>query len=184
MDRMKIAHIGGHRFAEEQTKRGLECKTAWLSSARSLERAADILWQAVEKDYRPLLNDEDAESHLSVSGPFMLLAGLTIENYLKAICIKQFGAYSDNGKFQFGDHNFVSLATKSGIEFDSTDRDFIERLEHFVVFAGRYPAPKKADVLLPRVRSDGGWGNLRYVTSLDFVYWKTLLQKLYESLEA
>lgn len=181
---MKIAEEGGRRFAEEQAKRGLEWKIAWLSSASSLERAAGVLWQEVEKDFEALRKNEEPESYSSISGQFMLIAGLAIENYLKAICIKQSGAYSDSGKFQFGHHNFVDLANESGIEFNSTDSEFIERLEYFVVFAGRYPAPKNSTALLPRIRSDGSWGNLGYIMSSDYAYWKTLVQRLHAALEA
>ena len=45
MDRMNISEEGGRHFAEKQAKRGLELKIAWLASAYSLERAADILWR-------------------------------------------------------------------------------------------------------------------------------------------
>ena len=183
MDRMKIAQDRGRHFAEEQAKRGLEWKIAWISSASSLERAADVIWEVVEKDFEALRKDEEPESYSSVSGQFMLLAGLAIENYLKAICIKHSGAYSDNRKFKFGHHDFVSLATVSGIEFNRADSEFIERLEHFVIFAGRYPAPKNSDALLPRVRSDGSWGNLSYITGSDYACWKTLLQKLHAALD-
>lgn len=184
MDRMKISKEGGRRFAEEQAKRGIEWKIAWLSSAYSLERAADILWKAIEKDNEARRNDEEPESYSSIFPQFMLLAGFAIENCLKAICIKQSGAYSDNGKFQFGHHDLVDLATKSGIEFNQADGEFIERLEHFVLFAGRYPAPKNSNALLPRVRCDGSWGNLGYTKSSDHAQWKTILQRLYAALEA
>lgn len=184
MDRMKIFSEAGRRFAEEQTKRGIEWKIAWIASASSLERAASVLWKVVEKDFDAMRRDEEPESYSSVSGQFMLLAGLTVENYLKAICIKRSGAYSDNGKFQFGHHDLVKLATESGIEFSTSDSEFLERLEHFVVFAGRYPAPKNAHALLPRIHSDGGWGSLSFIRGSDGEDWKALVQRLHALLEA
>lgn len=183
MDRMKIFNGAGRRFAEEQTKRGTEWKIAWIASASSLERAASILLSVVETDFDAIRRDEESESCSSVCGQFMLLAGLAIENYLKAICIKRSGAYSDDGKFQFGHHNLIKLSSESGIEFSILERELIERLEHFVVFAGRYPAPKNANALLPRIRSDGGWGSLSYFKSSDGADWKELLQKLRAALD-
>jgi hypothetical protein len=183
MDRMKIAQGKRRRCAEEQKKRGLEWEIAWQSSASSLERAADIIWKEVKKDQEAMRKDEEPESDTSVSCQFMLLAGLAIENYLKAICIKRHGAYSLKGDFQFGHHDFVKLATQSGLAFNSADGEFIERLEHFVIFAGRYPAPKNSDALLPRIQNDGSWGTLSYVRSTDYADWKTLLQTLRATLE-
>ena len=184
MDRMKIFSGAGRRFAEEQTKRGTEWKIAWIASASSLERAASVLWSVVEKDFDAIRRNEEPESYFSVSGQFMLLAGLSIENCLKAICIERSGAYTDDGKFQFGHHDLIKLSSESGIEFSILEREFIERLEHFVVFAGRYPAPKNANALLPRVRSDGGWGSLGFFNGSDGADWKVLLQKLRAILES
>lgn len=183
MDRMKIAEDQGRDFAEKQTRRGLEWKIAWLSSAVSLVRATDVMWREVEKDFDALRRDAEPESYASVSGQFLLLAGLAVENYLKGICVKRHGAYSENGKFLFGHHKFEKLATATGMRFSGDESEFIERLEHFVLFAGRYPAPKSSNELLPRIRSDGSRADLRYVMSSDYELWSSLIKKLHAVLE-
>lgn len=183
MERMEIIRVdGGAEHAEKRRILATESQLAWMASAWSLERSADILWETLEKDWESCFKSEPIEEEFipSVGPTFMLLAGLAVENYLKAICIKTFGAFGENGKFMYGTHNLIKLATNTGLAFSTAESELIERLEQFVVFAGRHPSPKDSEALIPRIHSDGSWGVLGNVTGGDHNSWKDLLTKLRE----
>lgn len=185
MARMKLLTESHHRArAEKATRLGTEMKGGWILKARSLERAADILWLTIENDLILLQQDKDPPSWDSVTGPYLLLAALSVENYLKAICISNHGAFTDNGKFKFGHHNLLQLAEDCSLHCSVEELELLERLEYHLVFAGRYPAPKKPEMLLPRVRSDGSWGSLSFLSSLDQQRIKSLTEKLRQAVEA
>ncbi len=94
------------------------------------------------------------------------------------------GAFNQKGEFQFGHHNLLQLAEDTALSFDVEELELLERLWHNVVFAGRYPAPKKAELLLPRVHANGSWGPLSYLSSSDQGRIKELMGKLRSAIEA
>lgn len=171
------------RFAEKQWKLGTESTAAWRLSALSLERSANVLWATFVEDVQADLRDDEPESTWTVSGAFMLLAGLAVENYLKAICIKHAGrAFKENGKFEFFGHELGELAKTTGLLYDNAEIELLDRLTNFVEFAGRYPAPNKAEALIPKVKPDRSFRSVRSVSSSDHDDWQALVMKLSKAL--
>lgn len=171
------------RQALKQYKLGTESIGAWRLSALSLERGANILWDTVLDDWRADFTVDDPDRYWTVSGTFMLLAGLTVENYLKAVCIKRSGAaFDSNNKFAFFGHNLVALGETSGLQFSTQELELLERLTNFVEFAGRYPAPNKPEALIPKIKPDGSFRGVRTISGTDQFEWKALVKKLTDEL--
>lgn len=169
--------------ALKQHQLGTESVGAWRLCALSLERGANILWETVIEDMHADFTVDDPDRYWTVSGPFMLLAGLTVENYLKAVCIKRSGAaFNANNKFAFFGHNLVALGKTSGLPFSTQELELLERLTNFVEFAGRYPAPNKPEALIPKIKPDGSFRGVRTISDTDQFEWKALVKKLTDEL--
>lgn len=138
--------------------------------AWSLKRTAEILWNTVEKDMATLLaviDDDEVEKYNSTAEPgiekvFMFIAGLAIENLIKALCITREGALDKRGGFRnnLTTHKLLNLLEDAGIPLSDEENDLAERLEQYVLWAGRYPIPRKYDDMLPRTDPNGGYGSL------------------------
>ena len=141
----------------------------WRPVALSLLFAADTLWKRVrqglvEFDEISRLGDlsEAADVGLRLRGPFFLLAGLAVENLLKAIIVKRMHAENrpvTEGnvlRLERGRHSLIALSRSAQITLSSEEREVLARLSTFVPWAGRYPVPiKKTDTTQSRItRSD------------------------------
>jgi len=141
------------KFWEKQFQAGACWPLSWLLMASSLHRAACIIWEQVEEDWK---HQQDPEK-LAQSGyiprltpVFMLLAGLTIENLVKGIRVSQESALDKKGKFRFNKHNLVNLLEQSSITLSDDERDLVERLTQYIQWGGRYPVPLKTSDFVPR----------------------------------
>ena len=141
----------------------------WRSVALSLLFAADTLWKRVRRglvefDEIPRLADlsDAADVDLRLRGPFFLLAGLAVENLLKALIVKRMQAENrpvTEGnvlKLERGRHNLLALSGRAQITLSSEEREVLARLSTFVRWAGRYPVPiRKTETTQSRItRSD------------------------------
>ncbi|MEW7989984.1 MAG: hypothetical protein AB2724_17030 [Candidatus Thiodiazotropha sp.] len=178
--RSEESRLANEEFARSQKRLATEMIVAWYSSAISLERGASLLWDQLVKDWELTKDISDLPDQIepSIAGTFMLLGGLAVENLLKANCIKLSGAWKENGQFSFQTHDFIALANRTGIEFSIQEGELLERLEHFVVFAGRYPAPTTHRKLTLKQMSDGSSTTMSHVKGDDFKRWQELVNKL------
>lgn len=142
----------------------------WRSVALSLLFAADTLWKRVrqglvEFDEISRLGDlsKAADVGLRLRGPFFLLAGLAVENLLKALVVKRMHAenrpVTEGNVLRLeprGRHSLVALSRSAQITLSPEEREVLARLSTFVQWAGRYPVPiKKTDTTQSRItRSD------------------------------
>lgn len=75
----------------------------------------------------------------SLSKIYMYLAGIAFENLLKCIILHQ---HPDKLNEITKGHNLTNLFELANIIITNKDKDFIKRLEVYVIWAGRYPHPK------------------------------------------
>jgi hypothetical protein len=114
---------------------------------------------------------------LQRGGPFMLLAGLAVENLLKAIWVKQhpgddvlFESDSD-GKRRLSrkltHHRLGDLAQAVGFSPTAEERGLFQRLQHHVEWAGKYPVGTDHFLPLHKGITQDPFG-FRAVSNLDF----------------
>lgn len=141
----------------------------WLMSSIYLKHSADILLSHMRthSDEPVMLTFENSFGRLSskidtvdmIFRPYMFLAGLSIENLLKAICLFIDSGQVDtktgtlSGKILSSKHNLRSLATRICLNqgTDLIDLDeiggFLDKLQQFILWAGRYPVPRHSSQL-------------------------------------
>lgn len=104
---------------------------------------------------------------------FMMLAGMALEDLLKAIIITgeptlvrpNPSAPTQMLGTSISHHDLGRLAARAGIPVNGEERAFLARLSGFVQWAGRYPLAKRLEAMAPAPSS----GDLRTVTDPDDV---------------
>jgi hypothetical protein len=117
---------------------------AGLVNANLLKRSADLIMVAHTLEVEQF--KKDCAQFRSVQPPalwivYMLLAGLAIENAVKAIIIQKDLIGFRGGKYY--QHDPGQLAESANIKQDAMERRLIKQLSAFVGWEGRYPAPKR-----------------------------------------
>jgi hypothetical protein len=125
-----------------------------MRKAYEVKRAADVLWNQFRDEVVNFSNGEESQ------GPWfgdvaVMLYGLTVENLLKAGLAAQGKAAAPNGNFGQKSHDLQSLAAAFGLVLLPQEAELLERLQHFVEWAGRYPIPLYREGLYPRELLDG-----------------------------
>jgi hypothetical protein len=153
----------------------------WLDTAERLERAAALMPQAslasLEEHRARLFNtggpqagtfiNHNALPSLLLFPVRMTLLGQALENLVKGLVVAaQPGAVrSDGGRLVYvwgNKHLSRSLLEEdAGLELSQAERDVIDTLAEFVLWAGRFPAPSRA----PQAEQ-------RWNTELEPVYWR------------
>jgi hypothetical protein len=148
-----------HRMLYERTAAE---PLVWLYTARSLRRAAESLLPLVEEELRgESLNDP-------VIQVYMLLSGLALENLAKGICVaRDSNVVKDDTFVGPRHHRLLDLFALAKLAFSKQESELVERLEEFVIWAGRYPISVKLESMLPRTQPNGGAGPLTIVSSED-----------------
>ncbi len=183
--RRPIDPRAGHELWKEQHRRGLEWPLSWLVSADSLARATEILWEQHERDFQALEGVKVGDPTPEFVGHIaMLLAGLTMENLLKGICVASEPALDRKGEFQIKTHNLLELADRADMRLTKDENDLLESLEVAIGWAGRYPRPLRYEDMLPRTLHSGGFASLAGVRSEDIKVWRELVCRLRDRLDS
>jgi hypothetical protein len=142
---------------------------AWRLTAESLVRAARILLPSIEERVRATLAGEPLSGEPPSTGAYMLLIGLAAENLVKGILVARHDGPTSAGMLakDLKSHQLLDLLNRAGVRLDDDQSYLVQRLEVFVVWAGRYPVPGKLDDYLPRRHETGGWGPLTGFYSSD-----------------
>jgi hypothetical protein len=134
----------------------------WSATASHLLATARLAWQQIAEGmagYRATMaaartaaQTAALEERVRYRGPFFLLAGLAIENQVKALIVARQISSGEkprsarevlnlfpNGKHQ---HNLVRLAGCAQVQLSDPECTLLTRLSSFVMWAGRYPIPK------------------------------------------
>jgi hypothetical protein len=106
---------------------------AWLDYALELKRSAEIIWKTNDDSIRLLMSEELAQDledirhtkkeFLSISRPYILLAGFALENLIKGLLVFQNPSHITRGKLskELQSHKILILVKKiDGIELSVT----------------------------------------------------------------
>lgn len=139
---------------DKQHKRTGAIPLAWVFTADRLLRGFLLLAEQAKADVPEL--QKNGFYAPNISAVAMMLGALSIENLLKAICIKKLSPpFTDRGKFSLNTHDLHKLANLADIEFTKEENVLLERLTHFISWSGRYPIPLLSEGMLPRVYPSG-----------------------------
>jgi len=124
--------------------------SSWALTAHRLKHAGDLLYEAYRQELKQMVSGPSLVSldNISLVTSATLLIGLAFENILKAIIVQNEPNIIENGKLKkwpSSGHNQLQLAQKARLDLDDTERDVLNRLSSFVVWAGRYPIPRSSD---------------------------------------
>lgn len=112
----------------------------WLEQARGALLSADILYQAL-REIMPLsqMIPGVREKKLAYMQSFMLLTAVAFENLLKGISVTD----SPSGWKQLQDDGGHGISTfaSSVTTLSDAERDLLQRLQEYLVWAGRYTIP-------------------------------------------
>lgn len=134
----------------------------WRNTSRRLLASARLLWKPLAKGLATLRNSSAlAGNHartikntaaLDHFGAFHVIAGLAVENALKARILERALAAGDQIRsaadlprvipMDGAGHNLVRLADRAKVQLSASERLLLERLTTYVRWAGRYPVSK------------------------------------------
>jgi hypothetical protein len=116
---------------------------SWLAQAKQLRLSANVTLPEWEKTRRhPQSMPGIREKMLAYSESFMLLTGFAFENLLKGIL---YGLDSNNKVASSKEgHGIVQMA-KAATTLTPDELSLLERLETYLVWAGRYQLPTTSD---------------------------------------
>jgi len=120
--------------------------------------ADDLLWAShiLRTHTAPLPSEsgtiyDDDDDEFRVLPPELLLRGLAIEVYFKAIWTTRGNKLVVNSEYSripdAGQHNLLQIAEVLTLPFTPVQRDLLVRLSEYIDYAGRYPIPKRAEQL-------------------------------------
>jgi hypothetical protein len=137
---------------EAEFKRLAEHPDSWRDSAKTLKHAAELVGEAYAGAFAEMRRGaglQEVVERLTYGPPFLLLAGLAIENLAKALDISRREPKSIGGKLPSGiaRHDSLKLLTECRVPLTPAEKKFIRRLENFVSWISRYPVPKKASAM-------------------------------------
>lgn len=136
---------------------------AWRRTAIGLKRSADIIWEKWFRIFSRLEGSKTAKATPQEVGdlylllpPFLLLAGLALENASKGLLISNDPSIVDSKvkwDIGLGGHDLVALVESNGLSPTSDEKEFLDALTQAVLWSGRYPVPKhhgnESDIGIP-----------------------------------
>ncbi|MEQ1526126.1 MAG: hypothetical protein ABL911_05205 [Gallionella sp.] len=162
----------------------------WAHDADSLMRSFDIISQQSERDLHERI--KRAEEHLAgktknelasyehqlyppeIGHHAMMLGALAIEVLLKGIALSEpsiLKAVQSKDKKIIGrlwTHHLKDIAEMGGVPLSIWEIALCERLEFFLLWAGRYSTPKNHQKMIPFELPDGGVAIPNMYSSADF----------------
>jgi hypothetical protein len=167
------------RFANAKYREACEEPFPWLVKAREMRRAADLVWDQFSSELSAFSKGAEDSGEPFTGGVAMMLYAFALENLLKAgLAAKGVGALP-NGNFALKSHKLEDLAEELGLNFYAHERELLERLEHFLEWAGRYPIPLVAEALYPRSLLDGSKAVMHGISSYDRERVEALLARVH-----
>jgi hypothetical protein len=155
----------------------------WLGYARSLKLAASILQPHFDNEPASQKGQRTKAGEPRISPIYFLLVGFAIENYAKAISVIRDPDVVSKGKLvRLKSHSLLGLLSGIGFRLSPEEDELVERLEEFVLWAGRYPIPTKVQTIAPRRRRHpqlGDW--LIYSVKGDSILCVSIMDRLEET---
>jgi hypothetical protein len=164
-------------FANEIYRLGCSEEYLWLCKATELTKSADLLWAQFLDDLHAFQEGRKLEEPF-IGSVALMLYGFAIENLLKAGLAARGLAQSGSGNFSLKSHLLIELSEQLGLSLSGEELQYLERLEHFIAWAGRYPIPLFAQDLYPRQMNDGGKYALYGASTRDAEAVRLLIDKI------
>jgi hypothetical protein len=142
----------------------------WLDHSDELRDAAELLWHDKSNGLRTsikqigeiqdgdLVYKEKVEKYYSISRPYLLLAGFSMENVFKGLRIARNPSLINTGRLdsELKEHRLLVLAEKlDDIKLSEAEAKFCKVAQDAIPYWGRYPIPLSYNRLLPEVGLDG-----------------------------
>lgn len=152
----------------------------WALDADSLMRSFDIIAQVVEGDLaekvqRMTMSPPPPVSYIpDIGANAMMLGALAVEVLLKGIALRNQAVVTavqakDNAiTKRLWTHDLRDIATLAGVQLSQAEAGLCERLETFLIWAGRYSTPKRHEDMMPRPLVSGGVAPPNLYSSSDF----------------
>jgi hypothetical protein len=122
---------------------------AWLAQAKGMKLAAEPVLQ----DFLEIIDEPQSRPgiqlrKLAYIDAYMLLTRFAFENLLKAIAVDRGLMTLNNTNLrglsrQMDGHSLTKLACRLNLQLTSEERNYLERLEEFTYWAGRYPVSRR-----------------------------------------
>lgn len=145
----------------------------WLKYADELKRTAYLLWKDKDNLWVDLNSEtQERRERPAISRSFMLIAGLSIENALKAFLIAIDPSLINNGILdkKLHEHNLIKLKDLCGnIKFEEKEVELMTILSEAIPYWGRYPIPRHYE----HIKAE------KIVSEEIFEKYKTLFRKIF-----
>ena len=136
-----------NKFFEDQFNRKANSFMSFTLFAKSLYLSGKTLYKKFSDDLTFLENGVDPKElpYLDVFFIYLMLYGLAIENLLKSLIIKNGTSLYQNGVInkRYRTHNLNSLFDSCGLKKSNDEKEILDILSEFVLWAGKYSVPSK-----------------------------------------
>lgn len=136
------------KYRLEQRTEVANNPNTWLRHAKSLKKAAGIIYEQIDKIEDELVTSPSSPTIWPI---YLMLSGLALENLIKGIYVTKNGALDGGGDLNnllthHKENKIRLLSNENKIEeLDNQDYFVIERLEQYVDSWGRYGIEKKVE---------------------------------------
>lgn len=193
-----------HEWIKRRHTASMRFPLLWMVTAYRLKRAADHLYAISEvarnKDLErtmaelsagkdgiaspePLSNEDEINLHTDMDqiSTYFMLTGLAIENIAKGILVvRNPSLVDDEGEFKLSTHNLAYCVEQCGLDLSVRDKEVLDALKEYVVWAGRYPGRVK--VFLPNRMPDGTFERKPRIDFHDHDVIEALFSRTYDLL--
>jgi hypothetical protein len=148
----------------------------WLKYADELRQTALTLWENKGNRWLEISSGNIESERPAVSRSFMLVAGLAIENTLKANLVAVDPSLINTGILdkKLQEHNLTKLAALTkDIEFSEKEMELMEIFSEAIPYWGRYPIPRHFNnIKTEKILSEEVYST--FTTLFRKVFYKTL----------
>lgn len=115
----------------------------WYNKSSDLRASAGAIWFSMEKEQGEKVVENlnlGRGFSMEVAGfhVYKMLCGMSVELMLKAVIVAKGESIKET-------HNLIELSHIAGISYDNEGEWFIKLLTEDIIWAGRYPVPKKKE---------------------------------------
>jgi hypothetical protein len=131
---------------------------SWLGNAVMLKQVTELIWPT--PDWARVESAEASLQHMDYVADTdmwpvgLMIAGYALESLAKGLRVANNKKPVKDGKLadDLGTHGLEKHLTKAGILLETEEQELIQRLDMFILWAGRYPIPKKLEQYAPQGR--------------------------------
>jgi hypothetical protein len=154
---------------------------SWLSTALMLKQVTESIWPPPAF---AATEDMDHLGNMDIWPVGLMIAGYALESLAKGLQVaKDPTLVTDDGKLthDFASHGLEKHLGRAGIKLDKEENkeklELIQRLDAFILWAGRYPIPKNPGKYAPQ-------GGKPLISTSDPRLFRQLFARLSQQLEA